>query len=866
MNLYSLLTFLACVLYLYFGYYVLYLDRRSRVNQVFSACCLAFAWWAFCVTFYYPAPSEAAAKFWQSLATLGFATVPSLFLLFCLLLTGTPYVRRFWFLLFIPSALFAYQSLFGSGWAESHYTLTSFGWYGTPNLASPWYIGFIIYYPVCVLASGVVLWRWRAKNTSPRRRKQVETIVYGAGITIFLSLVNETVLPSMGYLVPQIPAFFGLVWAFGIWTAITRYRLMVVNTGLASTAIISHIRDLIILTDPTGNVTAINPRVTEVLEWSETDLVGRPVGDVIVETDWVQNLLHPQSVQDEVSRELTYVGANGHTIPVQASISPVLDSTGDYIGRVLIAQDIRETRQLEHEIQVRETAQQALQLANEKLKELDRIKTDFLATVSHELRTPLTSILGFSKIISRQTALRVQPMIDPENKKAAAAVRQIVDNSRIIVSESERLTSLISDVLDIAKMESGKVEWKNHRFSLYDLLDRAVEATAGLFAGDEVVLIKETEPDLPEIYGDFDRLLQVVINLISNACKFTEYGSVTCRMRRLDDHVAISVSDTGIGIDPADQARVFDKFKQVGDPLTNKPKGTGLGLPICKQIVEHHSGRIWLESAPNTGSTFTFTLPLSSDSHKLHLDLAKIMRQLPTLPIRPRFSETGEPKTILVADDDRSIRLLLKQELDAAGYRVTEASNGLEALTIIHQQRPDLVILDVMMPDVSGFDVASVLKSEAETSNLPIILLSIVEDLDRGYRLGVDRYLTKPVDIETLLGEIRRILDDGGIRRALIVDEGLNDPDQLGAMLVRRGFTSFHCAEAAGVLRQALTIVPEMIIVEAALADRENLADRILAEPSLENTLLFPLHEEADQLIASTEILLRSSSGVEKLI
>jgi signal transduction histidine kinase/Pyruvate/2-oxoacid:ferredoxin oxidoreductase delta subunit len=248
---------------------------------------------------------------------------------------------------------------------------------------------------------------------------------------------------------------------------------------------------------------------------------------------------------------------------------------------------------------------------NKRLQELDRLKSDFLSTVSHELRTPLTSILGFSRIIRKRLQDKIFPLIPVTDKKTDKVKNQIMDNTDIIISESERLTSLINNLLDLSKMEAGKIEWKAEELSISEVVDRAIAATTSLFEQKGLTLIKDVESNLPNIIGDQDRLIQTVINLISNAIKFTDQGSITCRARRYyEDKIEVSIIDTGIGIDPENQDKVFEKFKQVGDTLTDKPKGTGLGLSICKQIVEQHGGRIWVESKVGKGSTFSFALPV----------------------------------------------------------------------------------------------------------------------------------------------------------------------------------------------------------------------------------------------------------------
>jgi signal transduction histidine kinase/sugar lactone lactonase YvrE len=249
--------------------------------------------------------------------------------------------------------------------------------------------------------------------------------------------------------------------------------------------------------------------------------------------------------------------------------------------------------------------------ANKKLQELDRMKTDFLSFASHELRTPLTSVLGFARIIQKRLDQRVFPLVPMEDTKTAKAVQQVAANLDIIVSEGLRLTELINNVLDITKMEEGKIEWKKETVSIASVLESAREATAGLFENKPLKMMVEVKEPLPDIQGDRDRLVQVFINLISNAVKFTEKGTLTCRAWCSEKEICISVTDTGIGIAQEDLPTLFEKFKQVSDTLKTTQKGTGLGLPICKQIVEYHGGKITVESQLGKGSTFTVRLPLN---------------------------------------------------------------------------------------------------------------------------------------------------------------------------------------------------------------------------------------------------------------
>jgi signal transduction histidine kinase/CheY-like chemotaxis protein/outer membrane protein assembly factor BamB len=479
------------------------------------------------------------------------------------------------------------------------------------------------------------------------------------------------------------------------------------------------------------------------------------------------------------------------------------------------------------------------QAARAAAEEADSAKSAFLSTVSHELRTPLTSVLGFAKIIRRRLHERLFPLISEEDAKVAQSKRQVLENLDVVVSEGERLTKLIDDVLDLAKIEAGKFTWNMAGVSVKEVIERAIAATSSLIEARHLRIEASVDTDLPDINGDHDRLIQVVINLISNAVKFTPSGSIVCSAHRRENEIVVSVKDSGIGIAPADQSKVFEKFKQVGDTLTDKPKGTGLGLPICKEIVEHHGGRIWVDSALGEGSTFSFTLPIVQAPEQL--DLLPIRRSVDIEAIVRRLRDTvanqqTHSKSILVVDDDPNIRTLLQQELTDAGYSVRLAEDGRKALALIREDIPGLVILDVMMPEMNGFDVAAVLKNDPATMHVPIIILSILEDRERGFRLGVDRYLTKPIDTTSLFQEMDTLLDQGKSRKkVMVVDEDASTLSTLAQVLETRGY---QVTESNGpdLVARAVDSKPDIIILSSLLSNDE--AVRALRfEKGLENVL-----------------------------
>ena len=461
-------------------------------------------------------------------------------------------------------------------------------------------------------------------------------------------------------------------------------------------------------------------------------------------------------------------------------------------------------------------------------KEVDRMKTDFISTVSHELRTPLTSVLGFAKLIQKKLDESIFPLIQTDDKKVNRNIRQVTENIEIIVSEGMRLTKLINEVLDVAKIEAGKMQWNMNTLMITEVIDRAFSATSALFEQKGLTPIRETESDLPNIYGDKDRLIQVVINLISNAVKFTEQGNVTCRVKQTDKSIVVSVIDQGVGISEPDQPKVFERFKQVGDTLTDKPQGTGLGLPISKEIVEHHGGRIWVESELGKGSTFSFSLPIAIViENKVPIPAINFDTLLDQLKKRVMFDsqlsgQSGSPKNILVIDDDASIRSLLRQVLEAKGYVVREAKNGQEAIAKVRESRPDLITLDVIMQGINGYEVASILKSDPATLDIPIIIVSVLDDQDKGLHLGIDSYVSKPVDMVILIREVELLLSSKtkSSKKILVVDDNFVSIDLLMEMLQNQGFLPSTISPQDDLRANAIALQPNVIIASTKLADQ----------------------------------------------
>jgi len=389
--------------------------------------------------------------------------------------------------------------------------------------------------------------------------------------------------------------------------------------------IIQNITDALVVTDPAGQIVLANPAFADIVSDPAARLLGLPLTKVLL-SDTLARLVETASVypgqaqmqnmagealcsREEVAGKVYKVSACGlverslvdRETPLPADASP-----GSASGVITVFQDI--------------THEQAV----------DRMKTDFISMVSHELRTPLTSVIGFVRLIQKMFEQELVSRIDESDRRGHWAVERITENLKIIIGEGERLTRMINDVLDIAKMESGKTEWSRDEIPFREIIDTAVNGMQTLALQKNLPIKVEVQDLPPVVIVDRDRMVQVMTNLLGNALKFTSEGAITIRACNINGREAqapaalrslktvgapetwlwVSVEDTGIGI-PADKfSQVFEKFKQISNTLGYAARGTGLGLPICREIVEQHGGRIWVESTVGVGSTFSFVIPL----------------------------------------------------------------------------------------------------------------------------------------------------------------------------------------------------------------------------------------------------------------
>jgi PAS domain S-box-containing protein len=453
--------------------------------------------------------------------------------------------------------------------------------------------------------------------------------------------------------------------------------------------------------------------------------------------------------------ELTIIRKDGREVILELSTRPIWQG-GQIVGIQGIGRDITER------------------------KELERLKSDFISTVSHELRTPLTSIKGYVDLV---LAGDVGPLT-PEQKEFLTIVSQ----------NTTRLTELINDLLEIERLESGKIEFEFAELDLAEVLENVARSLHVNAEQKGLEFLTEIPSGL-KVRGDRERLAQVFLNLLSNAIKYTPAGTVELRAHQEDDAVVVEVRDTGIGISESDLQKLFQKFFRSDNPYVRKVGGTGLGLSIAKAIVERHGGTITVTSQLGQGSTFTVRLPA----------LAR--------PERP---------LVLVIEDEVAIARLIAKYIEKMGYRAVTAYSAREGFDQAVRLKPDLITLDVLMPDLDGFALIQQLKAHPETAHIPVIFLSIVQDRQQGLRLGASAFLTKPIDERKFYETVQALLEPRG-QPVLVVDDDRDYAQLLKRLLERQGFSVELAHDGDDALRKILSKRYQLVILDKNLPKRSGL-------------------------------------------
>ena len=429
------------------------------------------------------------------------------------------------------------------------------------------------------------------------------------------------------------------------------------------------------------------------------------------------------------------------------------------------------------------TSNEELSQANDRVMEADRLKSEFLANMSHELRTPLNSVIALSGIL----LARMDGDLTEEQEKQV----------KIIKKSGKNLLELINDILDLSKIESGKMEISLEEFYIEDVVndDRAMVTPLATEKEINISFIKNEE--IPLIRSDRNKIKQILLNLLSNAVKFTPTGgSITIDATGRDGRVELRVTDTGIGIAKENLDKIFDEFRQVDGSSTREYGGTGLGLAITRRLVKLLGGEIRVESEIGKGSTFTIDIPVTLDG-------------IEPLTVAASRIDPGR-KTILAVDDDPSVIYVLKKYLEGEGYQVVPAHNGAEAIRLAREVKPFAITLDIMIPGRDGWEVINELKGDPTTEHIPIVVISILDNKSLGFSLGVTEYLTKPVERNTVLNALGRLMSPRCIGmdctpNVLLVDD---DPIHIMAMKAVLADSGYKVTVAPGG-KEAIEILKE---------------------------------------------------------
>jgi CheY-like chemotaxis protein/nitrogen-specific signal transduction histidine kinase len=487
-----------------------------------------------------------------------------------------------------------------------------------------------------------------------------------------------------------------------------------------------------------------------------------------------------------------------------------------------------------------------IQDKSQQLEIASKHKSQFLASMSHELRTPLNAIIGVTEMLREDARdLKRDDEFEPLDR---------------VLGAGRHLLALINDILDLSKIEAGRMELHLESFPLMPLIEDVVKTIEPMATKNGNRIVIDCPFDLGTVHADQIRFRQTLLNLASNANKFTEKGTVTIAAQAQRTEITVAVTDTGIGMTEEQMGRLFQEFSQADASTTRKYGGTGLGLAISRHFCRMMGGNITVTSKPGEGSTFTIRLPR----------IVQIAEE-PTEPVHRIAEDAAEP-LILVVDDDETVRGLVARHLERAGFAAVAARGGQEGLRLVRELRPAAVTLDIMMPDLDGWTVLAAIKGDPALASIPVVLMSIVDDKKRGYALGAADYLVKPVDRTKLVETITTICG-GAAGRALLIDD-----DDVVRRGVRQALDSIGWtvieAENGQVAVDLLTAgLPDVIILDLMMPEMDGFEfmDKLRRRPDWREIPVVVItakdlsEQDRDRLNGGVERIIQKSNRDEML-
>ncbi len=542
----------------------------------------------------------------------------------------------------------------------------------------------------------------------------------------------------------------------------------------------------VVILDVTHNITSCNPAFEQLYGYDQAEIIGKNLDDLITTEE-----SRSQAVgftEEAGHHAVEGIGRrrrkDGSLVDVQVLAVPVVVD-GERVGMMGLYHDITELLKARREAEAANSA-----------------KSQFLANMSHELRTPLNAIIGYSEMLQE----------DAED----AGQETMVDDLQKIHAAGRHLLALINDVLDLSKIEAGKMELYVETFDVASAIDQVVATAHPLIDRKNNELVVASTDDLGTMHSDLTKVRQVLLNLISNAAKFTENGQITLNVRRDSDHrgvdwMTFSVSDTGIGMSEEQIGRVFEAFQQAEASTQSKYGGTGLGLAISRRFCQMMGGNIQVESTPGSGSTFAVRVPVAVPTDQ------------PPNAKAGTVSGTGAGNagTVLVIDDDPAVRNIMARTLTKDGYRVIEAADGETGLELAKSEKPDVITLDVVMPGLDGWTVLGRLKEDEELKDTPVVMLTIVDDKNMGFALGASEYLTKPIDRDRLLSVLRRYGSESEPLPVLVIEDDVDTRSMLTRTLEREGWTVIEAENGRVGLERATETTPGLVLLDLMMPEMD---------------------------------------------
>ncbi|HSJ08372.1 MAG TPA: response regulator, partial [Longimicrobiales bacterium] len=438
---------------------------------------------------------------------------------------------------------------------------------------------------------------------------------------------------------------------------------------------------------------------------------------------------------------------------------------------------------------------QEIVAARDAAQAASQAKSQFLANMSHELRTPLNAIIGYSEMLQEEAADSGAEQYLPDLQKIHGAGRHLL--------------ALINDILDLSKIEAGRMELYLEDFDLPQLVGEVADTVAPLVSRNGNRLAVTIDPAINVVHGDHTKMRQVLLNLLSNACKFSQDAGITMAVRRDDEApgmLRIDITDEGIGMTPEQLGRLFEAFSQADGSTSRRYGGTGLGLVISRRFCRMMGGDITVSSEEGRGSTFSVVVP-------------ERVQDTPAVAL-PEAAGPGTSGTILVIDDSPEMHDLLGRSLVRAGYRIDSATSGVEGLERARAQRPDIIILDVVMPRMDGWSVLTALKADPITADIPVIMLTMLDDRNLGFALGASEYLTKPLDAPRLLTLLRRYCT-GTSAPVLVVEDDPTSRLLLRRMLEQQGLPVHEAENGRAAIDALATITPQLMLLDLMMPEMD---------------------------------------------